>query len=187
MLLVYLTTGVRASEGLRLPRVGWERGEVLQKGGGEKLVTVPGHVQTVVRDYLAARVDSSRLLFVTHPGGAPMTPSGVRQVCLTVAGKLGIAPFTTHQLRHTFATQLLAQGIDIRVVAELMGHKNLQSIMIYTEVQEAARQEAMRAIENVVRPPEHVLPPDPRALTLQRLGKTKRPGRRGRPRFRIVP
>ena len=53
-------------------------------------------------------------------------------------------------------------------------------------LQESARQEAMQAIENVVHAPKQMLPPDPRALTLQGIGKVKRPGRRGRPRFRLI-
>ena len=153
MFLVFLTTGARVSEGLQLPRVGYERAVVRQKGGGEKLITVPDHVQAVVREYLVARVDESPHLFVNHPSGLRMTPGGVRNVWKVVTKKLGIAPFHTHQIRHTFATQLLAQGIDSRIVAELMGHRNMQSIMGYTEVQEPARQRAMLAIESVLRPP----------------------------------
>lgn len=186
LFFVFLTTGVRVSEGLQLPRTGYERVEVRQKGGSEKLVTVPEHVQAVVREYLAARVDTSAALFVNHPGGERMTSGGVRQVWQRVARDAGVAPFTTHQLRHTFATQLLAQGIDIRVVAELMGHKNLQSIMGYTKVADSAIQEAHRALERVVHPSEQKLPPDPRTLTIQALGKANKPKRRGHPRFRLV-
>ena len=181
MFMVYLSTGLRVSEGLRLPRTGYERGMVRQKGGGEKLVTVPEKIQAIVREYLAGRVDASSVLFVTHPGAQPMTPAGVRHVWHMVAARLAIAPFHTHQIRHTFATQLLAQGIDIRVVAELMGHKNIQSTMIYTEVREAARQDAMKATMNFIRP--EPVPDDPRVLTNQRLTRSKR---RGRPRFRIA-
>ena len=96
-----------------------------------------------------------------------MTPGGVRHVWQVVARQLDIAPFSPHRLRHTFATNMLAQGVDIRVVAELMGHRNLSSIMVYTEVAESARQDAMRAFKNVVQPgiPEQTLAPDPRAST----------------------
>lgn len=176
MFFVFLTTGARVSEGLAMPRVGFERCTVRQKGGSDKLLTVPEGVQSIVREYLAARVDDSPHLFVNHPSGERMGPSGVRQVWQTVARQLRISPVTTHQLRHTYATQLLAQGIDIRVIAELMGHKNMQSIMIYTRVLESSRKRAEDAIAEVLQLP----PPDPRAVNGQS------DGGRGRPRFQIA-
>ena len=159
-----------------MPRVGFERCTVRQKGGSDKLLSVPEGVQSIVREYLAARVDDSGHLFVNHPSGERMGPSGVRQVWQTVARQLRISPVTTHQLRHTYATQLLAQGIDIRVIAELMGHKNMQSIMIYTRVLESSRKRAEDAIAEVLQLP----PPDPRAVNGQPNGGP------GRPRFQIA-
>jgi integrase len=158
---------------------------VRQKGGTEKTMTVPAGVQPIIQEYVQARQDRAVLLFVTHPGERPMHAGAVRDVWHGVAAELGIAPFTTHALRHTFATQLLARGVDIRIVAELMGHKNMQSIMGYTEVMESSRQLAERALEDVIQAPAvRDVPADPRATDPHFLRKTKR---RGRPRFRIMP
>jgi site-specific recombinase XerD len=181
MFFYFLTTGARVSEALQVPRLGFQRATVRQKGGSEKTMTVPPSVQGIVLEYLQARVDRALLLFVTHPGERPLHAGAVRDVWQGVARELGIAPFTTHALRHTFATQLLARGVDIRIVADLMGHKNMQSIMGYTEVMESSRQLAMRAIEDVIQAPPAV-PADPRRADPDYLRKPKQ---RGRPRFRI--
>jgi site-specific recombinase XerD len=142
-------------------------------------------VAAIVQEYVQVRQDRATLLFVTHPGERPMHAGAVRDIWHTVAAELGIKPFTTHALRHTFATEMLARGVDIRIVAELMGHKNMQSIMGYTEVLEASRQLAMRAVDEMIQAPAiQEMPADPRAASAPILGKTKR---RGRPRFRIVP
>jgi integrase/recombinase XerD len=187
LFFVFVATGARVSEGLQLPRNGYERVTVRQKGGTEKLLTIPAGVQAIVREYLAARQDRGLQLFVTDPGGRPMSPAGVRQVWQRVSLRLGIIPFTTHQLRHTFATELLAKGVDPVTVAELMGHHGMASIKGYMEVRPETRSQAMRAIEEVLQTPLPAVPVDPRAAQFVKsssLGKSKR---RGRPRFRIVP
>ena len=153
-LFFYLvSTGARVSEALQVPSEGFERAAIRQKGGTEKVLVIPDSVHPIVRDYLAARPDPAPLLFISHPGGRPMTSSGVRAVWKKVAVQLGIAPFTTHQLRHTFATELLDRGVDAVTVAELLGHRNMQTIRNYAQVRGESRARAMRAIEDALHPP----------------------------------
>jgi integrase/recombinase XerD len=175
LFFVLLSTGARVSEGLAMPRAGFERCSVRQKGGGQKLLTIPEGVASVVREYLAARVDASPLLF------AGIGPAGVRQIWHRACERIGIAPFTTHSLRHTYATELLAKGIDSRIVAELLGHKNMQTIMVYTKMLESSRKQAEDTIAAVLAlpfesKPEPDAPPDPRSMP-------RTTGQRGRPRF----
>lgn len=171
-----LATGARVSEALQVPRTGYERATVRQKGGSEKLLAIPESVQYIIKEYIDARKDREPHLFVSHPGERPMEPGAVRAVWAKVCADLGIQPFTTHALRHTFATELLEKGIDSRIVAALLGHHGMQSIMGYTKVRESQRQLAMTAIDSVIQAP--TLTVDPRLL-----GKTSR---RGRPRFQIL-
>lgn len=159
MFFYFVSTGARVSEALRVPREGCERVTVRQKGGTEKLLTIPDSVHGIVRDYLAARHDRAALLFVTHPGEHPMTPGAVRQIWQRVADQLGIDRFTSHQLRHTFATELLERGVDAVTVAELLGHRGMQTIRNYAQVRGESRARAMRAIDEALHTPTFRIAP----------------------------
>ncbi len=106
----------------------------------------------------------------------------MREIWHWTCERIGIAAFTTHALRHTYATQLLERGIDSRIVAELLGHKNMQTIMVYTKVLESFRKRAEEAIGQALQlpapdfTPDDDSPPDPR--TQPRSG-------RGRPRYQL--
>jgi site-specific recombinase XerD len=185
MFFLFVATGARVSEGLQFPRHGYERVTVRQKGGTEKLLTLPPGVQPYIREYVSQRQDRAPQLFVTV-AATPMSPAGVRQVWQRVSKRLAITPFTTHSLRHTFATELLAKGVDPVTVAELMGHHGMASIKGYMEVRPETRNQAERAIDEVLQIPTAGPPPDPRLLSPGLLTGPEKPKQRGRPRFRIV-
>jgi site-specific recombinase XerD len=154
-----LGTGARVSEALQVPRRGFENATVRQKGGTEKRLTCPPSVMPLIQEYLGERKDTCPSLFASG-AGQPMTPLQVRQVWLTTTAKLGLPRFTTHQLRHTFATELLDNGVDHVVVAELLGHHGLGTIMNYAQVREGKRQAALSVIDGMLTLPVegYVLP-----------------------------
>jgi len=134
--------GLRVSElvGMNVGSVDFISGlvKVLGKGRVERLTPVGDKAISAIREYLEKR-DSSGLshqeaLFLNRSGHR-LTDRSVRRVIdkyiKATAIKEKISP---HSLRHSFATHLLNHGADLRVVQELLGHKNLSTTQIYTHV-----------------------------------------------------
>lgn len=138
-------TGIRGSEcaGLALGDVDLSAGELLVrdgKGRKDRLVPIVGQARKAIALYLReARQDLLKdpretTLFLTRSGTRFGVP-GIRAVVRSAARRARIAhPVTTHALRHTYATQLVRGGADIRYVQELLGHRSVQTTAIYTRV-----------------------------------------------------
>lgn len=72
-----------------------------------------------------------------------LTPGSISNKIRHFADKVGISDLHTHSLRHKFATNLLEQGTNIRVVQDLMGHENLNTTQFYLSVTDKAKKEAI--------------------------------------------
>jgi integrase len=121
-----LTTSARVSEALQLRRDELVDPVIFQKGGTEKMLMFPGQVGELIEDYLRSRIDDSPYVWISHRTNTPLAqlrPPGVRSVWQKLARKLGIPPFTTHQLRHTCATELRNAHIPDAVIEAHMGHR----------------------------------------------------------------
>ena len=111
------------------------------KGSKERIVPLYPHVLERLRAYLQSgrpgmicQDKPTRTLFISTRGN-PMTTDALRTVFekrLRAAGK--DAALTPHAMRHTFATELLGGGADLRTVQELLGHESLSTTQIYTHV-----------------------------------------------------
>ena len=148
ILEVLFSTGLRVSELVALDRdkVDLKRREfgVIGKGGRARVVFLSGRAAKWVEDYLGAREDDFKPLFIRHKGKIePTTPDEkVRLSPRSVQrldqkyGKRAKLPVkaTPHVLRHSFATDLLMAGADLRSVQEMLGHKNVSTTQIYTHV-----------------------------------------------------
>lgn len=152
--LVYylLTTGARVSEVLQVDvdEIGNAPAMVRQKGGGMKALFAAPSAQEAIWDYLRHRDDNHPALWITTTDNQPvraMSSEAVRRMCHRLAEQVGIRPFTTHQLRHTCATELLDAGVAPEVVAAHLGHHGLGSLAGYGEIRLGRRAEAVAAME----------------------------------------
>lgn len=150
LLELMFATGLRASEvvGLTLQSVNINDRFLLVFGKGSKQRMVPftERVQVLIRDYidglrrdlLSKRRSSqpTNALFLNAQGGK-LTIQGLRYILLAVEKKIGeFVKLHPHLLRHSFATNLLEKGADLRVIQELLGHESLNTTQIYTHVSE---------------------------------------------------
>jgi len=142
------STGLRVSELARLNRdqINLERKEfgVIGKGGKPRVVFLSDTAADWIERYLESREDYFKPLFIRYSGHRDSTRDGEkmrltpRSIQLIVAkyARLCNLPFDTtpHTLRHSFATDLLFEGADIRSVQEMLGHESIRTTQVYTHV-----------------------------------------------------
>ena len=91
-------------------------------------------LRSLIEDYLDQRSDNSGYLFINRYGNH-LTARYVQMMIKDYAKVAGIRKrVTPHILRHSFATHLLKNGVDIRAIQQLLGHSNLSTTQIYTSV-----------------------------------------------------
>jgi integrase/recombinase XerC len=147
MLELLYGTGLRVSEACGLDTTDIDRDRygtpmvIVRRGKGNKSRQVPlgGSADRALIAYLPARRQlaspgSDAALFV-NAAGVRLTPRSVQRMVKqwTIAGGVH-ADATPHGLRHSFATHLLDEGVDLRAIQELLGHASLSSTQIYTKV-----------------------------------------------------
>lgn len=142
VLETFFSTGLRLSELCALPRtLDLTRGEFSVRGKGEKVrvVFLSERAKKAIQEYLEKRPDMEEQLFVSLSRAGkvlgPITPRGVERLVELHARKSGIAKKVhPHELRHSFATDLLVNGADLRSVQELLGHANVATTQVYTHL-----------------------------------------------------
>jgi integrase/recombinase XerC len=138
LLELLYAAGLRVGEccGLDVDDLDRARGtvRVLGKGHRERVVPV-GEVALAALDrYLALRPEAGGALFRNRRGGR-LTARSVHRIAVARARAAGIARrVSPHVLRHTFATHLLGEGADLRLIQELLGHRRLSTTQRYTHV-----------------------------------------------------
>lgn len=148
ILELLFSSGLRVSELVNLNRdhVNMKRGEFMVRGKGQKdrPIFISDTAAEWVQGYLNRREDNLPPLFISYGGRSKSTNSGdykrltARSVQRMVARYAKLAGITKHvsphTLRHSFATDLLMNGADLRSVQAMLGHSNVSTTQIYTHV-----------------------------------------------------
>src|SRR5689334_3974431 len=147
LLEVVYATGLRVSELVALPAAAARRDQhmlvVRGKGGKERLVPLNKEAKSVMAEYLelrgkAERDKESKWLFPSFGEQGHLTRQHFARELKTLGTACGIRPLrlSPHVLRHAFASHLLHNGADLRVVQTLLGHADISTTQIYTHVLE---------------------------------------------------
>lgn len=144
--------GLRVSELVGLDRgsINLERREFMVRGKGSKdrPIFISQSAADRVRDYLDTRTDSLPALFLNNSRNTQavdtsgnyrrMTPRSIERIVEKYARMAGITKHVSpHTLRHSFATDLLMNGADLRSVQSMLGHADISTTQIYTHVTDA--------------------------------------------------
>ena len=155
MLELLFSTGLRVSELCNLNAdIDLTRDEFSVRGKGDKVrvVFLSASAKSAVAEYLKKRPpsDLNDALFVSYGRGGKnsgrLTPRSVERIVKEYAVRAGITrKVTPHVIRHSFATDLLEGGADLRSVQALLGHANIATTQVYTHVTDKHLREVHRA------------------------------------------
>lgn len=164
ILELLFSTGLRVSElsNLKKENINLKKNEfsVRGKGGRWRVVFLSNQAIYWLKKYLEARTDVEGALFIRYDRAAEktektikkdvkeksLTPRSIQRLVKKYARIAGLTKrITTHSLRHSFATDLLSGGADLRAVQEMLGHKNITTTQIYTHVTDQHLKEVYQA------------------------------------------
>lgn len=148
ILEVLFSTGLRVSEltNLDKDKIDFDRREfgITGKGGRARVVFLSQRACTYLQKYLNERKDHFKPLFIRHKGHIDptipdnkmrLTPRSVERMVKKYVRKIKLPiEITPHGIRHSFASDLLIAGADLRSIQEMLGHKNISTTQIYTHV-----------------------------------------------------
>ncbi len=162
ILTTLFSTGMRVSELCSLDRdeIDLKGGELSVRGKGSKIrvVFLSDDTRANIKDYLSKRPDVDEALFIRIPKNATfskdsdlrLTPRSVQRIIKKYSIKAGIVgkKISPHTLRHSFATDLLRNGADIRSVQAMLGHSSVTTTQIYTHVTDKQLREVHEKFHN---------------------------------------
>ena len=163
LLEVLYATGLRVSELVSLPEAAARRDQrmlvIRGKGGRERLVPLNDQAKRTMTDYLAlrteAKLDKSKWLFPSFGESGHLSRQHFARELKELAAVAGLKPaqVSPHVLRHAFASHLLQNGADLRVVQTLLGHADISTTQIYTHVLEERLKSLVRDLHPLAEKP----------------------------------
>lgn len=162
ILSMLFSSGMRVSElcSLDRDRIDLNRGEMAIRGKGSKIrmVFLSDETRKMVKDYITKRPDADEALFIRIPksksfskdSNLRLTPRSIQRIIKKYSIKAGIVGkhVSPHTLRHSFATDLLRNGADIRSVQAMLGHASVTTTQIYTHVTDKQLREVHQKFHN---------------------------------------
>jgi len=135
-------TGMRVSELVNLNKNHLDLSNrlikiVRGKGNKDRLIPLPDQIIPVINEYLVSRNGTEEeTALITNRSGKRMTTRSVQRIVkkYKALAEINDKKLTPHVLRHAFATHLLSNAVDIRVIQELLGHSSLSTTQLYTHV-----------------------------------------------------
>lgn len=148
ILELLFSSGLRVSELVKLnhPQINIDRREfgIVGKGGRARVVFISERAAEWIERYLSVRKDTFKPLFIRYSGRVieeyngdrmRLTPRSIERIVKKYVSLARLpVDATVHTMRHSFATDLLTNGADLRSVQEMLGHKNIATTQIYTHV-----------------------------------------------------
>ena len=153
ILTLFLNCGLRISElvGLNKTDVRGDQLRVLGKGNKERMLYLNDACQRALEDWLTQRdviaPADQNALFVTLQNRRRISTAAVHKLVkkhLAAAG-LDSTQYSSHKLRHTAATLMLQNGVDVRTLQEVLGHEHLNTTQIYTHVDSDSLRDAAQS------------------------------------------
>lgn len=131
-------TGLRISElcGLNKGQIHNCQFTVVGKSKDPRPCFITKDIEREIEVYLKMRQDDDPALFISNETGTRVRPALVRQIFRETSNRLNMEPITPHTLRHSFATRMIEEGVDIRYVAAFLGHQSLNTTKRYTHVRD---------------------------------------------------
>lgn len=144
IICIFLNCGLRISEivGLNMSSIGEDYIRVLGKGNKERMVFINSAVRAALDEHLIIRKATSVIdenaLFLSNRR-TRITRETVHSMVKKTLVKAGLdsEKYSSHKLRHTAATLMLQNGVDVRTLQEVLGHEHLNTTQIYTHVDNA--------------------------------------------------
>ncbi len=160
---LFFSTGLRISElaSLKKDSVNLQKDEFTIRGKGSKLriVFLSNQARSALQTYLEKRHDTNPHLFISHDRATKgreetkdqesLTPRSIQRMIQKMAKLAGITKkVTPHVLRHSFATDLLTNGADIRSVQTMLGHSSITTTQIYTHITDKQLKDIYKKFHN---------------------------------------
>lgn len=150
------STGLRVSEltALKKEKINLKRGEFMVRGKGDKprIVFMSEEAKAALKRYIDKREDNNEFVFISHgvnTNARSLTPRSVQRIMQKYATKAGIVKkVTPHTMRHSYATDLLINGADIRSVQALLGHSSITTTQVYTHITNRQLKDVHRAFHS---------------------------------------